>query len=174
MTWRTQQQEAETTLRPIEWNLEMLDAAGIIDQIERGEAPLALLAWTSLMKNSGDEAILRRWRLLAEREPNAIRRADLGMVLVFAQLTKRVEAWRKALEGFNVTESIIVNEWMDQGAVRTAVKALLRILDKKFAPVPAELKAKIEATTVIDALQDWVLIAATVDTLDKFRQDAGL
>ena len=38
----------------------------------------------------------------------------------------------------------------------------------------ADAQAKIEATDSLVVLQDWLILAAKADTLDKFRQDAGV
>jgi hypothetical protein len=82
------------------------------------------------------------------------------------------------LEGFNVIESPTVNKWIAaaeaKGKAAGKIEVLLRVLEKKFEAVPPELKAKIESTAALDVLEGWVVLAATVDTLDKFRQDAGL
>jgi hypothetical protein len=161
---------AGTIREPIEWNLETLDADVILDQVAKGEAPTALLAFVSLMKNGGNPATIGRWLEVANQESDPHRKADLALVVVFAQLTGHERTWQKALEGFNVIESVIVNEWKAQ----TAVKALMGILEDKFPPVPDEVKAKIEATTALDVLQRWVVLAAKVDSLDSFRRDAGI
>src|SRR2546430_16618650 len=98
-----------TSLEPAEWDLEKLDAHVILDQTARGEAPRGLLAWVSLMKNSGEPDIIRRWLEVADAETDAKRKADFALVVVFAQLTGHERTWQKALEGFNVIESVIVN-----------------------------------------------------------------
>jgi hypothetical protein len=69
-----------------------------------------------------------------------------------------------------VIESVIANEWKAQAVARS----VMGILEKKFPPVPAEVKAKIEATTALDVLQGWVILAATTDSLDSFRRNAGV
>jgi hypothetical protein len=73
-----------------------------------------------------------------------------------------------------MTESVIVNEWMAQAAAKAKIEDVLLILNDKFADVPADLRAKVEATTALDALLRWVLLAATADSLEGFRQRAGL
>src|SRR5262249_54566129 len=119
MPWRT---EAETALLPIEWNLETLDAEVILEQVARGEAPKALLAWVSLMQKGGEAATIRRWLEIASQETDPHRKADFALVVVFADLTGRADVWEKALEGFNVTESPTLNKWMAQAAVKTRIE----------------------------------------------------
>jgi hypothetical protein len=80
-------------------------------------------------------------------------------------------AGRQGFEGgFNVLESITVNEWKAEAKVQ----ALMGILEDKFSPVPPEVRAKIEATTALDVLQRWIVQAAKTDSLDAFRRDAGI
>jgi hypothetical protein len=167
MLW---QPGAESTLLPIEWNLETLDANFLLDQIVSGKAPRELLAWLSLMKNGNDPGTIKRWLEVASLERDPYRKADLALVEVFANLTGGTEVWEKALEGFNVIESVTVNKWKAQAVA----KSLLGILEKKFSPVPAEVQTKIEATTALDVLQHWVILAATTDSMDSFRRGAGV
>lgn len=170
----TKQPEAETALVPIEWNLETLDAGVVLDQIASGKAPRALLAWVSLMKNGNDPATMQRWLQVADQETDAARKADFALVVVFAQLTKGDRAWKKALEGFNVTESVVLNEWMAEAAAKARIEDIVKILEDKFSPIPAELKGKIEAATAMDVLQRWVILVGRADSLEKFRQESGL
>jgi hypothetical protein len=91
--------EAETTLVPIEWNLETLDGSVILEQIARGEAPMALLALISLMKKGGDPATIERWLQVANQETDPYRKADFALVVLFADLTGRTEVWEKGRVG---------------------------------------------------------------------------
>jgi hypothetical protein len=165
---------AGTSLEPVEWDLEKLDAAVILEHIAGGEAPRALLAWVSLMKNGGEPDIIRRWLELANAEIDSVRKADFALVIVFADLTGLTGVWEKALEGFNVIESPTVNKWMAQAAVKAQIEAVLGFLDARFGSVPAEIKAKIESATSPDLLRRWVTLAGTAQSLDDFRQSAGL
>ena len=67
-------------------------------------------------------------------------------------------------------ESVIVNEWKAQ----VRVQDIIGILADKFGSVPAELQAKLEATTALDVLHRWVILSARADSLDTFRRDAGV
>jgi len=122
------------------------------------------------MQKGGTPATMRRWLEVADLETDPRRKADLALVVVFAQLTGCQRAWQKALGGFNVIESVIVNEWKAQAVVQN----LIAILERKFPPVPDEVLAKLEATTGLDVLQRWVVAAAVADSLDAFRRDAGI
>ncbi len=167
---------AESTLLPIEWNLQNLDANVILDRVVAGTAPRELLAWLSLMKYGNDPATIQRWLEVANQESDPHRKADLALVVVFAELTGGMTAWEKALEGFNVIESITVNRWKAEAAakatVQAKVQAVIDVLQTRFGPLPIEARAKIEATDALDVLQGWIILAAKVRSLDEFRQDA--
>jgi hypothetical protein len=166
--------DAETTLLPLEWNLETRAADVVLDGIARGELPRALLAWMSLMKKGNDPDTIRRWLEIANQESDPQRKADYALVVVFADLTGGTEVWEKALEGFNVIESVTVNKWKAQAAAKAKIEDVIGILEDKFGPVPVDAKAKIEATTSLDILQRWVILAGKATSLDEFRKDAGV
>jgi hypothetical protein len=69
-----------------------------------------------------------------------------------------------------VIESPTVNRWKAEAKV----EALLGLLKGRFDSVPAEAKEQIKATTALDVLQRWVILAATADSLDAFRRGAGI
>jgi hypothetical protein len=165
---------AGTSLEPVEWDLEKLDARVILEQVARGEAPRGLLAWVSLMKNGGEPDIIRRWLELANAEIDSVRKADFALVIVFADLTGRTGVWEKALEGFNVIESPTVNKWMAQAALKSKIEDVIGFLEARFGSVPAEIKSKIEAATSADVVRDWIKLAGSTKSLDEFRTTAGL
>jgi hypothetical protein len=169
-----QDEEAGTWLLPIEWNLETLDASVLLEQVARGEAPEALLAWISLMKKGNDPGIMRRWREVADAVSDRRLKAELRLVAVYAQLTGGDREWLRNLEGFDVQESVVVKEWQDEANVKLQIKNILRVLGKKFGLVPPEVAEKVEATTSLSALEKWVDSAATADSLATFRRDAGI
>src|SRR5262249_52326004 len=71
----------QTLLKPRELNLEAEDAGAVLDQVERGEAPVEVLAWIPLMKRGDDSAIITRWQELARREADPKRPAGLVLGL---------------------------------------------------------------------------------------------
>jgi hypothetical protein len=171
MVWK---KGAETRLLPVEWNLEKRNADAILKQIARGQAPRALLAWIPLMQRGDDPGIMARWRELAEQEPDAGLKADLTLALVFAELAGRQEPWKKTLEGFNVRESSVVNEWKAEGKAEGRAEALRDLLEMLFGQLPAELVAKLTETHDANVLRQWTVLAARVTSLEQFRRDAGI
>jgi hypothetical protein len=82
------------------------------------------------------------------------------------------------LEGWNMRESTVINEWIAEGRTegraegqREAQRAdLLRVLRGRFnAPVPDDVTAAIQAASDLDVLGRWLDIAVRADSLDAFR-----
>jgi hypothetical protein len=175
MVWR---EGAGTSLEPIEWHLETLNAAEVLDQVARGLAPRAVLVWISLMQQGDEEGIIQRWLELANAETDVQWKADLALVLVFAELAGRREVWGRALEGYNVKESAVVNEWKAEaraeGKAEGKAEAVCDLLEERFGALPEEVRAKIRANRAGEVLRRWLLLAARADTLEQFRQEAGI
>jgi hypothetical protein len=163
-----------TTLAPVEWDLETLDANVTLEQIASGGAPRGLLAWIALRINGNEPATIQRWLEVAGSEGDPFRKADSALVVVFAQLTGGERVWKKALEGFNVIESVIVNEWKAEATIKSKIDDLVKLVEARFGPVPADAKAKIESTNSPALLQQWILLAGKANSLDDFRRDAGV
>src|SRR2546430_393944 len=117
------------------------------------------------MQKGGEPATIQRWLQIADQESDPLRKADFALVVLFADLTGRTEVWEKALEGFNVIESITVNKWKAEAAVKTRIADLLRFLEARFGSLPAEAKSKIEATASLDVLGRWIDLAGLATTL---------
>lgn len=176
-----------THLGVVERNLADEDADELLGAVESGRVSRAVLPWVPLMAGGGRTAVTDRWRRLASAEPDARTRANYAVLArVFAGKARRKAVWTKALEGWNVTESSVVNEWIKQGLVkgraegraegerRAAAAALLTVLRARFKPVPAALTAAIRAAADLDQLQEWMTAAATAPTLADFRKTAGV
>jgi hypothetical protein len=169
-------------IEPRELNFSTLDAGNVLQQGEDGVAPVEALAWISLMQRGNDPAIIQRWLESASREADPERRADLGLVTVFAELANCQEAWRKALEGWNMKESQLVKEWEDKARLEGEIKGrtegkaetLVQILNKRFKSVPDDLRATLLAEPNAQRLTDLVEIAIAARSLKTFRQKAGL
>jgi hypothetical protein len=176
-----------TYLEVVERNLCDEEAAALLDAIAGG-ASRCLLPWVPLMHGGEEPGIIQRWIELASQEPDSARRGDYGgLALVFAEAAKRLSVWKEALMEWNVIESQQVLEWMAMGEAKGETKgkaegevkgkadSVLRVLAKRFPPgAPAETVAAIRATVDVERLETWLDVAATADTLESFRQTAGL
>lgn len=76
----------------------------------------------------------------------------------------------------NAIESQQVLEWMAIGAeTKGWAKALLILLRGRFPPgATPEMEATIRATFDLDRLGSWVDLTVKANSLDDFRQAAGL
>ena len=91
-----------------------------------------------------------------------------------------------ALEGFDVMESTIVNEWkaearregFEKGEIKgkrlAKVEMLLRVIQKRYGGVPEDLGRAIRATEDTAKLDAWIDATVTPSSLDEFRRLAGL
>ncbi len=124
----------------------------------------------------GDEpGIMKLWIELAVAEPDARKRSDYAaLALVFAEAAGRRAAWKKALEGWNMEQSLQVLEWMNQGEIKESVRKLLRLLERRFTTVPADLTEKIRATTNPTELDRWFDTALDAKTIKKVREVIGV
>src|SRR5206468_10585612 len=59
---------AEWTLRPVEVNVEALNAGDVLDGIEAGTVPREVLAMIPLMQRGEEEGIMQRWRQFVDAE----------------------------------------------------------------------------------------------------------
>ena len=135
----------------------------------------ALLPWLPLMTGGDDPGIIDRWKKLAEGEPDRRRKADYALLaLTFAGASKRKAIWARALEGWNMIESEVANEWMAVGRVAEAAAAVIAVLEAKYGSIPAEVDVKIRDVADLTTLKNWVPLAVTTATLDEFRHTAGL
>ncbi len=169
-----------TELKVVERNLETESADELLAGIEAGRVSRCLLPWVPLMAGADNPALVDRWKVLAEAEPASQRKAEFGgIALLFAGRVGRKGLWEAKLEGWNVEESIVVNEWMAKGEARgraagraEAVRALvLNLGAKRFGPAPTNVGDELRsigeyerleriAERVIDAA-DWADLLAT-------------
>ena len=163
---------------PCEWNLADEDAESLLGEVEAGRAPLETIAFIPLMKKGGDDGIIRRWLEVVGKEPDRRRRGGLTLAVVFAGLTECDDAWRKALEGFDVIESTIVNEWKAEaerkGERKATASAVLRYLQARFGPIPEDLTQGVQACADVIRLNAFLDASAAESTLADFRRVTGL
>ncbi len=144
-------------------------AAATLADIVAGRTTRWLLPWIPLMHGGGEAGIMEGWKQAAEAEPDEQVRATLaGLTLVFAELADRVEVWKRALEGWNVRKSQVVEEWRDEARAETWHESLLTLLENRFGTVPLELVQRIQATTDVGRLRAAFQQALAISSLDQF------
>jgi hypothetical protein len=146
---------------PLVWNLAEDSAAEALAGVASGQQPWGLLFWVPLMQGGGDPATVQRWKEMASALPDRRQRGDLGQIaLVFAELAGCYLAWEQALKGWDMTESQVVNRWVqearDQALLERGRADLLRLLQKRFPEaVTSEVIATINAQPSLSILDDW-------------------
>ena len=157
------------------------DAAATLDGIAAGLISRSILSWVSLMRGADDRGIIQRWKELADAEPDPRNQACYATVaLVFAELNDRADLWRTELEGWNMRESTLVNEWKSEaklegrlegkreGKLEGEREALLRVLSLKYpGAVPAEITAAIAAIDDLDDFAVWFDKVIRSSTLEE-------
>jgi hypothetical protein len=74
------------------------------------------------------------------------------------------------LEELKMKEPQIVLEWK----ASAKSDALVRVLQRRFPPVPRDLEERIRSCTDADQLDRWIDTAAPATSLEEFRREAGL
>ena len=145
-------------ISPCEWDVAEEDAGEILAGVTAGTIPQEVLAFIPAMKKGGEPGIIAAWLDLVRQEPDARKRGVLTLAVVFAQLTNCVDAWKKALEGFDVMESTVVNEWKAEarreGERNAKAEITLRLIQKWSGGIPEDLGRTIRScndTAKIDA-----------------------
>ena len=110
------------------------------------------------MHGGTEPGILEQWQQVGRTEPDPEVRSTWGaFALLFAELAGRTEAWKKALEGWNMRPSQVVEEWRNEGRVEgqlaTRREDLLALLEERFGALPDGLLQRIQATTDVERLK---------------------
>ena len=142
-----------------------------------------MLPWLPLMIGGDDRSIIERLKQIAETEPDSRLRSDYaGLAQVFADAADRKEIWVQSLKGWNVKESSVVNQWLQEGRAEGRAEgrqleiaaAVVAVLESRFNQVPADLIAAINATKELSTLRHWLSLAAKVEGLEEFRKIGGI
>ncbi len=171
--WPKAQLRTWLTVREV--NLADRNARSELRAIARGNVSRCVLPWIPLMTGGDEAGIMARWKELAAAEPDSRKRSDYAaLAIVFAEAAGRRAVWKKALEGWNMEQSLQVLEWMAEGEAKGAMRDLLRLLELPFGTVPAELAEKIRATADLAELHRWFDAAVAAKTLKQVRSVIGV
>ncbi len=161
-------------LRVVLRTLRTVDGAATLAGIAAGEIDRCLLPWIALMHGAADPGIIKEWRRLADMEEDSrLRRQFGGLAQVFAELARCAPEWKQGLEGWNVGESQVVNEWRAEGDARGSLRTrradVLRALEIRMkAPPPPEVVKTVESIDSLDELSRWLDAAIAATSLDEF------
>jgi hypothetical protein len=176
-----------TILQVAERNLADEDAATVLAAIATRTLSPCLLPWIALMRGADNSAIIAQWREIAGGQPPRRASDYAGLAVVLAEAAGRRELWKQALEGFNVKDSQQVLEWIAEGEAKGEARgeargllqgqadALLQVLARRFPPgASPQTESAVRATADLERLRTWLDTALAADSLEAFRQAAGL
>jgi hypothetical protein len=160
---------------PRVWNVAEDDAARTLEAIASGSVSWGMLFWVPLMSGADADPNLAQWKELVTTLGNELYRpgAFASVAAIFAELAGTAIVWKRALEGFDMTESKVVNEWIAQGETRATRKerqgALLRPLNRRFpGTVPTEVTKLINEQESLDLLTYWFDAAVDAKAFEDF------
>jgi hypothetical protein len=159
-----------------------------LEAVAAGTVARCVMVWVPLMDGGDQAEVARRWREIADGEPDVRVRGTYGLLAVtLAEKRGRRELWAKALEGLTMTNSPFVNELLEKAKLEIARDAetkgrteevrslLLDTLEARFKATPSpDVARAVAAKDSLDELRQWQRHAATCDSLDDFRQKVGL
>jgi hypothetical protein len=100
------------------------------------------------------------------------------LALVFAERVDRLDAWRDALKGLAMIESPLIAGLLADASTKAEAKGrtemLLLAIRQRYQQLPEEIAVPVRACTDSDQLERWLKVALEVETLEQFRQRAGL
>jgi hypothetical protein len=156
------------------WNVEEDVAEAVLNVFDAGQTTWGVLFWVPLMAGGADEAVIARWKERVLAIEDRRRRGDLGQIaLVFAELAGRYAAWERGLEGFDMTESNVVNRWVkearEQARMEKAREYLVGLLRQRFpAIVNPEVLRAVNEQPSLEVLDEWYHKALTAFSSDEF------
>ncbi len=160
---------------PLVWNVGEDNAVQTIEGVAAGRLSWGMLFWAPLMAEGGEDETITRWKeVVAATVPDRRMRGNLaGIALIFAELAGCVPTWKRGLEGWEMTESQVVNEWISQGEAKGKLEErrqkLVRLLERKFPGlVPKDVTQLINQQESLELLDDWFDAAIPVGSLDEF------
>jgi hypothetical protein len=155
---------------PAVWEVGEDSAAQTLVKVEAGEFSWEALFWVSLMKGADEEDVVRHWQRLRDEKVPEKHRADVtGIALIFARLAGCWLAWNRVLGGIEMTESDAVNELLEEYALSTFRKALLRVIKGRLpAAVTPDVERAIKDQPSLALLEEWLDAASTSETAEDF------
>jgi hypothetical protein len=162
------------------------DAGATLAEIAAGRTSRCVLPWIPLMRGAGEAGMIEEWKRLAAAEPDRGFRGDYAhLARTFAGLTDHEEAWKQALEGWDMRESTYLKEVESKIRERVLSEMSAKRLEKARAqliqtlplryqtPVPPDLAAAIDAASDLEELDRWFDAVFTAPTLDAYRAAIG-
>ena len=134
-----------------------------------------MLFWVPLMARAEEEGVVTRWKEVMNAVVSNQRMRDnlMGIASVFAELARRFLSWEHVLEGWEMTESMVVNRWIERAQAKTQLEVgrsfILRTLSKRFGvAIPGDVQETINTQPSLEMLNQWFDEALAVGSLQDF------
>ena len=155
------------------WNVARDSAAAALDELEAGATTWGILFWLPLMQGAGDRDLVRRWLGLTRLAPQGELGVLRAVALCFAELAGCRSVWQEELEDWAVTESPLVNSWIQQAVDRKGLEQgrewLLDCLQQRFpVELTSEVVETINAQPSFPVLEVWYKAAIRAQTYEDF------
>jgi hypothetical protein len=151
------------------WNVAADSAYAALDDLEAGTTTWGILFWVALMAGAGERELVRRWLRLVRLVPASEQGGLRTVALFFAELAGRRRVWEEELEDWTVTESPMLNSWIESAQLRQGREWLVDCLRERF---PAELTAEVIDTVNqqpnLKLLRSWFQAALAAKSYDGF------
>lgn len=160
---------------PLVWNVAGDDAASTLEAVAAGEMSWGKLFWVPLMARGDEEGVIRRWHEVVTGivTDARIQQNIAEVAIIFADLAGRFLAWERVLKEWKMTESMVVNTWIERAQIKSQLEerrsSLLELLRLKFpGKVSEEIAKLVDQQSDLDLLRTWFRAAAQVPTMDDF------
>ena len=156
---------------PPTWDIAEDSAPETLEGVASGRLSWGKLLWVPLMQAADELELIEQWRVLfLEKIGDPQRRQDLfRTVLTFAEAASIRKIWRRAMEGVELTESPLWNEWIAESIARVNRKHAMQVVQAKFpGSDSSEVLRTIELQDDPDILQDRFNAAVVAPTLADF------
>jgi hypothetical protein len=162
---------AAHSLQVAQGTLRSEDTGQSLARIAQGELERWVLPWLPLLRGAAEPANIAEWKRLAAQEPDSRSRSEFGFLAhVFAELAGTALVWDKALEGWNMTESPLINKLQEEARIETHIKDVRRAINLRFGTsVPTDLDEQLAAIKSKAELERWFDASQTAPSLDAFR-----
>ncbi len=155
---------------PVIWNVESDLAAEALDALLAETTTWGILFWIPLMHGADDPDIITRWvELVATRAPERMRSQLTRIALIFAELAGNYLLWENGVRNMKLTESPLVNSWLEETDLTRLRKCVIQVLRSRFpGEVSATLEREIQLQKSSSLLEEWLDKAATIPSIEAF------
>ena len=160
---------------PLVWNVAAADAASTLEAVSTGSMSWGEMFWVPLMARGDEEGVIARWSEVVTGivTDGRMRQNVAEVAIIFADLAGRFLAWERVLKEWKMTESMVVNTWIERAQIKTQLEerrsSVLELLRLRFpGTVSEEVGELVNQQSDLELLRNWFRAAAQVPTMEDF------